>query len=1064
MKRKICTSLLLVLCAAMLQAQDSTGRKIRGWVRDSLSFEPLAGATIRIPTLERQTQTNEQGYFEITVPREVDRLQVSYAEYSSQWVSVAAGRQTIQVLLEQAAGTLKEVVVYNDGYSRTIANKATGSYTRISNENLNEVVETNILDRLKYMTNGLQEGPEGSLGGLLLIRGLSTMTREIQKPLIILDNFPYDGDINQINPHDVEDIVVLRDAASAAIWGARAANGVIVINTKKGKINQPVRVSFRSNFRVEEKPDLHKIPSVSTSEIIDVERTFYELGAHDVLFNLQRIAAPSDLAWTLWKMDNGEITQAEGEAYINQLRQNDVRRDFEKYFYRSALSQQYAISLDGGGRESSWRISGGWDRNLSSLDALYNRVSLSANIQTKLWKGTQLSSSMFFTQSRQSDGKPSYTGGGPERQAPLYTRFVDDEGNPLPMDYLRGRGFIDTAGGGYLLDWRFYPLTNHLHESEIDRIQAMIATIEINQRILKGLDLTFAYRYQNSKSDLERLFGVESFYTRDRINGFAQHDYPNNRVMFPVPIGGILQYGTGNNLQQNLRAQINFRHAIGNNQLRIMLGAENSESESGSVSDIRYGYDPITFNHIEVNSQTLYRNFAENYSTYLEGGIARSLRNLRFASFYGNASYSFADKYTISASARRDASNVFGVLTNEKWKPQWSAGFSWHLSKENFYSAQLPDLRFRASFGHQGNMDPRRVAVTTISYSNTDPFTLLDPARIANYPNPNLRWENTAIVNLGLDLQSRDGRLQVTAEFYNKEISDMYQSIPIDLTAGVGSSILRNVGKMRTTGWDFQINANLIEQAVKWSTNFNFSRSRTVTRRYRKGENSVDIMVEMGLFGIEGYDAASYFAYRFAGLDPDSGDPIGYLDGAPSKDYYSLTTTGTKFNDLVYVGSILPLWSGSWGHQLKWKSLQLQFRLMGSFGHYIQRPTYYIGDRGFQKAYSDFSNRWQKPGDEKITNVPSFVYPHDDNRQMFYTRSSVLAEKADFIRLQYVNLSITPRLSPRLKKHIQSLNFALIANNLGLIWKATKVPGDPQLGLANMPGLKNIGLSFSATF
>jgi outer membrane cobalamin receptor len=275
------------------------------------------------------------------------------------------------------------------------------------------------------------------------------------------------------------------------------------------------------------------------------------------------------------------------------------------------------------------------------------------------------------------------------------------------------------------------------------------------------------------------------------------------------------------------------------------VGGESSETETHGIHDIRYGYNPVTYNHIEVDHKTIFRNFATNSAVPIPGSSARSSGNLRFVSFYGNASFSILDKYTVSASARRDASNVFGVLTNEKWKPQWSTGFGWNLSREKFFPSNLPELRFRASFGHQGNMDSRRVAVTTISYLSTDPFTMLEPARIANYPNPNLRWENTAIINLGLDLQSRDGRLQVTAEFFNKEISDMYQSIPIDLTAGVGTSILRNVGKMRTTGWDFQINARLIEQAVKWSTNFNFSRSRSVTRRYRSVDNTGSFMVNM---------------------------------------------------------------------------------------------------------------------------------------------------------------------------------------------------------------------------
>lgn len=1068
MKRKFFTSLLLVLCAAMLHAQDSTGRKIRGWVRDSLSFEPLSGATIRIPTLERQTQTNAQGYFEVTVPREVDRLQVSYAEYSSQWVSVPAGRQTIQVLLEQAPGTLKEVVVYNDGYSRTTANKATGSYTRLSNESLNEVVETNILDRLKYMTNGLQQGPAGvstPVSGLLLIRGLSTMTTQIQKPLIILDNFPFEGDINYLNPNDVEDIVVLKDAAASSIWGARAANGVIVINTKKGKMDQPVRVNFRANYTVDEKPDLHKIPALSTSDLIDIETYLYQQGRFDHYFNVQNAAAPTDLAWTLRKLENGEITQSEADAYINQLRTRDVRNEYEKYFYRSAQAQQYSLSLEGGSRQASWRISGGWDRNISSLAELQNRVTLNSSLQVKLGKGTTVSTQMLFSQMRKKNGRPEYGSSNYSDRIPSYARFVDEAGNPIPIDWVRGREFIDTAGAGYLLDWKFYPLTNHLHETDMFRLQNMAATIELNQRVFDGLDVSVSYRYQKDNQNLERYYGIGGFYARDMINRFAQHDYANNRMLFPVPKGGILFYGNTSSLQQNFRSQINYRKSIAGNPLRILLGAETSQTESDDLYDRRYGYNPELLSHVQVNFNAPYYDFANGYSINIPGSSIRAKRLQRFVSFYSNASYTLNDKYTFSASARRDASNLFGVTTNNRWKPLWSAGLSWNISKEKFYKLPwMPELRIRSSIGHQGNMDARKVAVTTIRYENTNPQTLLVPATIDNYPNPNLRWEQTSIFNLAAEGQSRDGRLSVQVEFFNKEISDMYQLVPIDQTAGLGSNVLRNIGKMCTRGWDIQLNGKILQGILNWETDFIFNRTRSVTRRYQKGEDAVRFVTGMGLRGVEGFDAASYFAYRWAGLDPTNGDPMGYLDGAPSNNYLAITGTGTKFSDLVYVGSILPLWTSSWGHHLQWKTISLRFRLMGSFGHFFTRPTYNSNDLESGRGYPDYLRRWQKPGDELHTNVPSYRYPNIAMRESFYQQSEVLAEKADHIRLQYVNLSFSPRLGPQSRGYIQSLNIALIANNLGVIWKATKVPGDPNSSLTGLPPLKRISLSFSATF
>lgn len=1056
-----------LMCSGSLNVRAQEFRILKGSVLDSATLSPLSGATVMVQNSNIRIKTGQNGTFEMTVPSGLIRLLVSYSEYRSWEGTVDVTLNEVSVFLVRDERLMEEVVVFNDGLSRTIANKATGSFTRLDSSQLNQVIETNVMDRLRYMANGFQVTPgTGSASGLTLIRGVGTMTRNIQKPLVILDNFEYSGDLNNINPNDVQDIVILKDAASAAIWGARAANGVIIINTRKGKYDQPVRVGFSSALTVKEKPDLHRIPSVSTSDLIDIEMMYFNYGFYESFLNLQRSSGPSELLIALRKHQRGQMSQSELDAYVAELRTRDVRKEFEKYIYRSPMLRQHAISLDGGSRQFSWRVSGGWDENVDELYGRYSRVTMSSNLQVKLSPSTEWTTRISYTESKTSMPRAGYgkvrANLGP---LPMYTRFVDDEGNPQPFYLNRGPEFVDTAGKGYLLDWRYYPLTDHEHTSETWRVQNTNLALQLDQKLIKGVNLVLGYRYQREKNRMDRYYGVQSYYARDMINRMAQHDYPNNRMIFPIPVGGILEHSDGDLLSQNVRAQLLVRKSFESGNLNIMLGSELSESKSKNTVGTIFGYDPETLTSVPVNLATSYFNFADFLFSTPQGISGISDGNNRLVSVYANGSYVLHNKYSFSASMRKDASNLFGVATNHRWKPLWSAGLAWEISKEKFYSSSLfPELKIRTSYGSQGNMDPSKVAVTTMSYGATNSVTHLTPGNIRNYPNANLRWEQTNIWNLAVELGTKGNRFRLVAEYFDKDISDMYANLPVDLTAGVGNSILRNIGRMRTRGFDFQLNASLLRRDLKWDVDLVVNRARSVTTRYRDESGSSSIFTGLNLLGVEGYDAASYFAYRWGGLDPQNGDPIGLLNGVPSKDYQKLTGTGTLLRDMVYIGSAIPIWTGSFGNRLQWKGLDLSFRFMGSFRYFFKRPTYSDNLPRSREAHPDFLKRWQKPGDELHTQVPSFVYPTVNYRLQFFQDSEIMAERGDHIRLQYINLSYSPEIPKRLKKYLRSISISVVANNLGVVWKATNVPGDPQGNMMGLPPLKSFSMGINASF
>jgi TonB-linked SusC/RagA family outer membrane protein len=1043
--------MLLVFCRA--HAQQS----IPATVISAFDNRPLEGATVVIPAKNLTLYSNANGQLTLPLTGDSTRIIITFTGYLKKELYVTGKTPSpLFILLETDTKQLSQVVV-STGYQQIPKERATGSFTQIDNRTFNLQVSAGILSRLPAIANGLMVDKGTNGDGQVMIRGLSTI-RGPKDPLIVLDNFPYDGSINNINPNDVESITILKDAAAASIWGARAGNGVIVITTKKGNFNQPLSMQFNSNISIGEKPDLSYIKQMTSSDFIDVEKLLYTNGYYNDQVSSPYEPALSPVVELLIKETNGEISAAAANEQINKLRNIDLRDQFKRYVYQNAVNQQYALSLSGGSEKMSWITSAGFDRDISDLDAGYNRVNLRYQNTFRPARALLISAGVYYTQSKSSGGKNGYgaiTSSGPYFFP--YAQFADENGNPLPLVKDYRKPYIETAGDGKLSDWRYYPLEDYKHAKNTNDVNDLVISTGLNYTILKGLTASVKYQYERQQTSVNTLQDEQSYYARNMVNLFSQIN-PDGTVTYIVPRGGILDYSNGLLQSHNIRGQLNFERAWPQGKLSVLAGGELRSARTSGIQDRIYGYDEnnITFGNVDYN--TSYPTFITGSPSAIQNNRSITDQSVRYASMFANGAFTFKSTYTLSLSARKDASNLFGLNTNDQWNPLWSAGVSWHLSNETFYkSVFIPYMRLRATYGFSGNINPAMVAATTIAYFDSpSPYTNLPYSRFSNYYNPELRWETSRMINVGVDFKLVKNIVSGSIEYYQKKGADLFGTVPLDYTSGIGATVVKNVASMNGNGVDVELKSINLNRQIQWTSTLNFSYYKDkVTDYYQnslQGSRFISSEAVFPVTGIKGYPVYSIFAYKWAGLDPQTGDPMGYLNGEVSKAYTSLIGSATKVTDLKYFGSAIPTIFGSFLNTISYKGLSIDFSMIYKFGYYFRKSSVnYSNLFSNWQGHADYANRWQKPGDEQATNVPSLIYPASSARDNFYTGSEVLVDKGDHIRLQYINISYDITGHMLQKAGFKAIVVYANTSNIGIVWRANKDHIDPDYNYGRYP-------------
>jgi TonB-linked SusC/RagA family outer membrane protein len=1020
---------------------------------------PLEGATINIPgTGKGGTRTNEKGAFFLNNTAADSLVRISFTGFKTQEIRVKPAA-ILRVVLEPVITDLAVVAVRSNGYQKIPSERATGSFVQMNNQLLNRRVGPYILERLEGVASGVlfpnRNIPPYSNEAYISIRGRSTILANAQ-PLIVVDNFPFTGDINLLNPNDVENITILKDAAAASIWGAFSGNGVIVITTKKSKLHQPLKVEANTNITIGAKPDLFYNPAfLGSPEFIDVEKYLFDKGFYDGdLSNNYSYPVISPVVELLDKKRSGLISAAEADAAIDQLKKNDVRKDYKKYFYRNSVSQQYAVNISSGGDKSAYLLSVGYDRILNNkVTDASSRFTINNYSTFHLWGRVELSSGVSFVLNKANMdlGLIPIAPGGMKSVYYPYAQLADANGNalPLPKDYRYS--FISQLKGDGLLDWTYKPLDELKMIDNVERTYHIRLNPGMKIDIIKGLNAEIRYQFEKQIGKAEYYNSIETYYTRNLINLFTQVDA--NGVTRPIPIGGILEEGNSELTSNNYRAQLNFNRTFSErHNIAAIAGFEQRETATKGSSRTYYGYNK---ENLSYNNQIDFNTYYDAYQylgtagTVPNGNVMTRYNN-EFISYFGNAAYTLNEKYTVSASIRLDQSNIWGANTNQKGVPLWSAGLGWEISRETFYKPDwLPYLKIRGTYGYNGNLDPGLYGQLAIMYRNVNNIAGLPQAIVANRPNSRLRWEKIGTLNVGVDFETRNKILGGSIEYYRKKGKDLIGEQSIALQTGT-VLFKGNFADMSGGGVDASLTSYNINRKVSWTTDFLFSYNWDKITRYSyfkgiKGVVSSGDGTTSALFPFVGKPVYGVYGYKWAGLDPENGDPQGYLAGKVSKDYNAIISSEDESN-ILYQGPARPTIFGALRNTLSYKHVTLSVNLVYKLRYYFKRPSIMYSSlfNYWSGAHKDYLSRWQQPGDELHTNVPSMSYPADPNRDYFYQYSSVLVEKGDHIRLQDVRIaySFTPSLLN--KTGIKDIQLYLYANNVGIIWRANKAGLDPD--------------------
>ncbi len=1038
---RIISSILATLCCFTVFAQG----RYSGKVIDQ-KMDPIADANIKLVGSTSIYRTDSLGKFEISSIVTPLTVSVSAIGFETQKVSWNSYSANLIISMQTKENKLNEVQV-NTGYQIMPKERSTGSFGVVSNKDFNKIPSRGILDRIEGKVSGLQFDRRSGKS-VLNIRGINTFSEIAAQPLIVVDNFPYDGTLDDLNPNDVESVSVLKDAAASSIWGSRAGNGVIVVTTKKGKVGGKPTINFTTTTMVSSKPDLFYNKVINSKDFIDVERFLFDNKYYDDAYNsaYNQTTIFSPVVDMLYANKAGRLSDIDLNTRLTALEGNDYRNDLMKYVYQAAVNQQYFLDISTSNATNRNRYSVGYDRGKGDTKGANNdRLTLRAVNSWQLGQKLSIENTLSLINGRDrifssTPRYPMVPGGGKNTLYP-YASLADGEGNFLSIPRFYNSSFLERANADGLLDWNYRPLADRDKSTYKAWNRHLYLNFNLHYDILPFLKADLIYGYEHSNIKSESLSGEDSFEVRDLINKYTR--IVNGAKLYDFPFGAILRNADNEMQSHRGRVQVSFNKSFGGDHvLNALIGTELYTRNADQRSSGSYGYNAEVLSRKSMDYNAIYQLYGGlgyGFMTPLDSYAGTLSRTV---SMYFNGLYEYKGKYGVSFSARKDAANSFGTNVNSQWNPLWSAGLSWQIAKEKFMKEidWIDHLKLRSTFGYGGVQPYGALNKTVIGYVGNSNYSNLPYALIGSPPNPGLKWETVRTLNFGMDLSIYGGKLIANLDYYRKKSFDLLSDDPLDPTSGY-SLLTKNVGQIATHGIDLTLASSGRFGKGYWQSSINFSYSKNKVTDYRGTIGATSLYLDGGrtLMPLLGKSLYPVFSYKSAGLDPVNGDPRGYKNSEISKDYQALTTDSLQY--LNYHGTALPPIYGAWNNTIGYGKFYLDFSLLFKFGHYFKKKSIVYGSLfDSWDGHADFAKRWQQPGDELATTVPSMQYPNDSYRDLFYQHSSNNIVKGDLIRVQNIRLGYSFTISnSKIKGQLY-----IGANNVGLIWRKNKENLDPD--------------------
>ncbi|MGN8059868.1 SusC/RagA family TonB-linked outer membrane protein [Pedobacter sp. 22163] len=1040
-------------------------------VRDS-SGRPLPGANVYNKTINKMHTTDKSGDLIIKdVPANGYVLQINYLGFKGEEIFVDRKTISYYVTLRQATAVLDEISVVSNGYQKISKERVAGAYTVITSKELEANPAINIMERLEGQVAGVKFDVKGNS---VQIRGVNNYAGGIGFPLIVLDGFPLmnasdaatltkqvggnafgNSIISNINIADIEQITFLKDASATSIWGSRAANGVIVIETKKGKKVAPsLNVSYI--FGISKNPSIADLHWMNSAQYIDLEQEMVDKG----LLVDPASASPANAIYTpnnseatewMFRVKRGTATVAQRDAALAEIGSRDGMAQIEKYLLQNAVNHQYNLSYSGGSESTTYYISGNYTKDTPIYKSNFGENAfVNANTSTDFFNKKITLRALFNYQYSKSQYNAAAVNALSVSTTALrpYELLVDAKGNSIGRNIIIGDALANTMVAQGYLPFTYNTLDELNYSNSVAKNNILRMSAGLNGKIAKWLNADVSISNQRQFGSTYSLDELNSYAGRILVNTYTV--LTNGKASNTVNYGGrYITYGNTSS-ETSLRSQLNSDFTInGKHQFNILAGAEIRETQSDNTSETRYGYNADTRTIATVNPTQQYPTMY-GYSQSLGANLSSLISyRKRFLSYYSNASYSFDDKYFVTGSVRFDDYTLLGIDRSKRAVPFWSLGLRWNANKEAFFQdlKWLDAFSVRATLGTSGVVPLAGTNVAIINVSGTDSRTNQSVATIDNPANSDLGWETTKMVNLGIDFGFFKGRLNGSFDVYTKRTTGILASFAYNATYG-WSSLFFNSGTLSGNGYEFSINGEMIRAGkFSWKSVLNFGYNTNKVTDLRYSNNASNIAGTTAT--IEGMPLGSLYTYRWAGLDNKGQSQIYDRNNNIISNTTNLTNAFTK-EDLVYVGRRYAPYTTGLNQNFRYGQLELGVRFVGYFGHVFLKnavtnyPTTsdfaYSGVLGRQGELAD---RWRKPGDEAFTDVPGItgVNFNSVNRYRF---SDALVRNADNIRLQQVSLaySVPQRFLPR--NLVKSVSLSANVRNLGIVWRANKDGIDPE--------------------
>ncbi len=978
--------------------QEQQQIKLSGTVKDKQGV-PLPGVTVIIKGSTTGVSTDSQGKFVLNVKSQEKIILVfSFIGMKTQEVT-ATFNKPMNIIMEEDTQEMEEVVV--TGYQVIDKRKSTSAITTVNMDDImipgatsiDQMLEGRISDMILMNNSG-----EVGVAPKIRIRGTSTLigNREplwVVDGIIVQDPVPISADelndpdyINRIgnaiaglNPQDIERLDVLKDAAATALYGAKAANGVIVITTKKGRVGTPI-ISYNMSVTFRQRPRYtdRKINLMNSKERIQFSRELSE----------QHYVYPSNINYVgyeglLNELYIGNIDEKTFAEEVSHL--ETINTDWFDLLTEDTFSHQHTISISGGSEKTRYYSSIGFSRDNDVIKGNYNqRYTATLKMETTLNK--------WFTASFQMLGNVS------ER------KYNQSSINPIDYAYNTSRTipaydengeyyYYNKLDGNYSTSTKKYNIMNELDNSYSHQNTSGI-TLNTNLRFnfTTWLDANAIISYSNSNATIEGWWGEKSFYaSKYRGTEYGILPKTGEAGTTTLPFGGELSNNTTRTNSYTIRLQMNLNKYFGlDNQHNINASAGfevNSSRYNGFRSVHRGYYRDRGKKFVAEISTTDY----PHYATWLAKNVPTSTDNLtNMLSEYATVSYSYRNYFTVNANARMDGSNKFGDQSNNTFLPIWSVSGSYNLSEHETLQTEWIDyIRLKASFGYQGNMLDDQSPVMIIEKLPLDPYYNENVSQVVRNPNPNLKWEKTSSLNTGLTLSLFKRRIQLETQYYYKHTKDAFMSKDVALINGVDSYII-NGGDVENKGYSVDITTiPVTNKNWRWLLSLSFSQNYNKIKNEPSAQTYTYNQFLKGTAVVKGKAINTFYSYKFIGLSPIDGGPL-FDDMQNNRHLLSgLSKYETFIRVLTPSGNREPDISGGLSTNIKYKNL----RLSGMFSYSLGAKTrlFRLFDSTIKPEFNvnrDFLKRWQRPGDEKHTNIPALISSNQESYRKYSSHYS----------------------------------------------------------------------------